>query len=136
MKKIILLAAMIALSSCKKESQEPFGKNTENATETYSEGETAAAKTPEDLGKEIFEGKGNCISCHQVDQKVIGPSIQEIAKIYKDKKGDMVTFLKGNGEPIVDPGQFAVMKTNFPVTQAMSDEELKAIETYIYSHLK
>lgn len=136
MKKIILLSAVIALSSCKKESQEPFGKNTENTTETYSEGEAAVTQTPEELGKSIFEGKGNCTSCHQPDQKVIGPSIQEIAKIYKDKNADIVTFLKGNGEPIVDPGQFAVMKTNFPVTQAMSDEELKAIESYIYSHLK
>ncbi len=136
MKKLLFLAAVLAFASCKKESQEPFGKSTESKTETYSEGESAEIKTPEDLGKEIFEGKGNCTSCHQPDQKVIGPSIKEIAKIYKDKKGDIVTFLKGNGEPIVDPSQFAVMKTNFPVTQAMSDEELKAIETYIYSHLK
>jgi cytochrome c len=135
MKKILFLSAVLVFASCKKESQEPFGKPTENKTE-YSEGESAEIKTPEALGKEIFEGKGNCISCHQVDQKVIGPSIQEIAKIYKDKNADMVTFLKGNGEPIVDPSQFAVMKTNFPVTQAMTDEELKAIETYIYSHLK
>ncbi|CAD0001521.1 c-type cytochrome [Flavobacterium chungangense] len=135
MKKTIFLITVLAFISCKKDNQEPFGKPTEN-TETYSEGESAETKTPEELGKSIFEGKGNCTSCHQVDQKVIGPSIQEIAKIYKDKKGDIVTFLKGNGEPIVDPGQFAVMKTNFPVTQAMSDEELKAIETYIYSNLK
>lgn len=135
MKKILFLSAVLVFASCKKESQEPFGKTTENKTE-YSEGESAEIKTPEALGKEIFEGKGNCISCHQVDQKVIGPSIQEIAKIYKDKNADMITFLKGNGEPIVDPSQFAVMKTNFPVTQAMTDEELKAIETYIYSHLK
>jgi len=135
MKKILFLSAVLVFTSCKKESQEPFGKPTENKTE-YSEGESAEIKTPEALGKEIFEGKGNCISCHQVDQKVIGPSIQEIAKIYKDKNADMITFLKGNGEPIVDPSQFAVMKTNFPVTQAMTDEELKAIETYIYSHLK
>lgn len=136
MKKILFLSAILSLSSCKKESQEPFGKSTETTTESYSEGESAEAKTPEELGKSIFEGKGNCTSCHQVDQKVIGPSIQEIAKIYKDKNADMVTFLKGNGEPIVDPSQFAVMKTNFPVTQAMSDEELKALESYIYSHLK
>ncbi|CAD0000580.1 MULTISPECIES: c-type cytochrome [Flavobacterium] len=135
MKKTIFLIAVLAFISCKKDSQEPFGKSTEK-TETYSEGESEETKTPEELGKSIFEGKGNCTSCHQVDQKVIGPSIQEIAKIYKDKKGDIVTFLKGNGEPIVDPSQFAVMKTNFPVTQAMSDEELKAIETYIYSNLK
>jgi cytochrome c len=133
MKKILFLSAVLALASCKKETSEIPVQST---TETYSEGESAKAATPESLGKEIFEGKGNCTSCHQVDQKVIGPSIQEIAKTYKDKKGDIVTFLKGNAEPIVDPSQFAVMKTNFPVTQAMSDEELKAIETYIYSNLK
>ena len=135
MKKILFLTAVLALASCKKD-QEPFGTPTESATESYSEGESAEVKTPEALGKSIFEGKGNCVSCHQVDQKVIGPSIQEIGKIYKDKKGDIVTFLKGNAEPIVDPSQFAVMKTNFPITQAMSDEELKAIEAYIYSNLK
>ncbi|WP_026727378.1 c-type cytochrome [Flavobacterium denitrificans] len=135
MKKALFLATVLALVSCKKESQEPFGKSTQS-TESVSEGESAKAKTPEDLGKEIFEGKGNCASCHQVGEKVIGPSIQEIAKIYKDKKGDIPTFLKGNAEPIVDPSQFAVMKTNFAITQAMSDEELKAIESYIYSNLK
>ncbi|MWB93730.1 c-type cytochrome [Flavobacterium sp. GA093] len=135
MKKALFIFSVLLMVSCKKETATTDTTN-ENNTEAYSEGQTAEVKTPEALGKEIFEGKGNCTSCHQVDQKVIGPSIQEIAKIYKDKKGDMITFLKGNGEPIVDPSQFAVMKTNFPVTQAMSDEELKAIETYIYSNLK
>jgi cytochrome c len=136
MKKIVLFAVLLALASCKKESQDSSGKPDENATETYTEGESAKAQTPEALGKQIFEGKGNCISCHQVDQKVIGPSIQEIAKIYKDKNADIVSFLKEEAEPIVDPSQFAVMKTNLPVTKAMSDEELKAIESYIYSNLK
>jgi cytochrome c len=134
MKKTLFLLTILVFISCKKETQEPVEKPTEN-TETYSEGQAAETQTPEALGKSIFEGKGNCISCHQPDQKVIGPSIKEIAKIYKDKNADIVTFLKGKGEPIVDPSQFEVMKTNFPVTQAMSDEELKAIESYIYSHL-
>lgn len=133
MKNVLFLSAVLAFTSCKKETAETTVKD---PAENYSEGHSAEAKTPEALGKQIFEGQGNCISCHQVDQKVIGPSIQEIAKIYKDKKGDIVTFLKGNADPIVDPDQFSVMKTNFPITQAMSDEELKAIESYIYSHLK
>lgn len=132
MKKVLILSAIFALTACKKE----VAQETPQPTETYSEGQSAEAKTPEALGKEIFEGKGNCTSCHQPDQKIIGPSIQEIAKMYKDKKGNIVTFLKGNADPIVDPSQFSVMQTNFPVTKAMSDEELKAIETYIYSHLK
>lgn len=132
MKKVLFLAAVLALTSCKKEVSE----STNTATESVSEGESAKAKTPEELGKQLFEGAGNCFACHQPDQKVIGPSIKEIAKIYKDKNGDIVTFLKGNAEPIVDPSQFEVMKTNFAITQSMSDEELKAIEAYIYSHLK
>nr|WP_294781444.1 c-type cytochrome [uncultured Flavobacterium sp.] len=132
MKKVLILAAILAFASCKKEASE----STNTATESVSEDESAKAKTPEALGKELFEGTGNCAACHQPDQKVIGPSIKEIAKIYKDKNGDIVTFLKGNADPIVDPSQFAVMKTNFAITQAMSDEELKAIETYIYSQLK
>lgn len=132
MKKVLFLSAVLAFASCKKEVSE----STDQTTEAYSEGESAKAATPEALGKEIFEGRGNCTSCHQTDQKVIGPSIQEIAKIYKDKKGDIPTFLKGNADPIVDPSQFSVMQTNFAVTKTMSDEELKAIETYIYGHLK
>jgi len=133
MKNVLFLAAFLAFASCKKETAVTTNEET---TETYSEGETATVKTPDALGKEIFEGRGNCASCHQVDQKVIGPSIQEIAQTYKDKKGDIVTFLKGNADPIVDPSQFAVMQTNLPITKAMSDEELKAIEAYIYSNLK
>lgn len=133
MKKALFLSAVLAFAACKKENTENPEQST---TESYSEGETAKAATPEALGKQIFEGRGNCTSCHQLDQKIIGPSLQEIAKIYKDKKGNMVDFLKGNAEPIVDPSQFAVMKTNIPITQAMSDEELKGIEAYISSNLK
>ena len=127
MKKILFIFAVLAFLSCKKESQEPFGKPAETATEV---------QTPEALGKEIFEGKGNCVACHQVDQKVVGPSIKEIAKIYKAQSGNITGFLKGEGDPIVDPSQFEVMKANFGVTKEMSDKELKALEAYIYSTLK
>jgi cytochrome c len=91
----------------------------------------AEAKTPAQLGQELFEGSGNCFACHKPDQKIIAPSLQEIAKIYKTRNADMVKFLKGEGEPIVDPSQYEVMKTNFSITKGMTDEELKALETYI-----
>ena len=93
-------------------------------------------QTPIELGKSLFEGKGNCIACHLVNQKVIGPSIQEMAKIYKEKNGNFIDFLKNDAAPIVDPSQYEVMKTNFTITKAMSDQELNAIEAYIYSNLK
>lgn len=96
----------------------------------------AQKQTPEQLGKEIFEGKGNCVACHQPDQKIVGPAIAQIAKVYREKDGDIVAFLKEQSDPIVDPEQYSVMKANFAITKAMSDEELQALESYIYSFLK
>lgn len=124
MRKLLFIVAILAFISCKKESQESFGKS-----------ETTTQK-PEELGAEIFAGKGACVACHKPDVKLVGPSLQDIAKIYKDKNGDIVTFLKGEGEAIVDPTQYAVMKPNLELTKTFSDEELKALEAYIYSNLK
>jgi cytochrome c len=126
MKKIVFVLSVLAFISCKKESEESFGK---------PEASTEVQKS-EDLGKEIFHGKGACVACHKPDVKLVGPSLQDIAKIYKEKNGDMVTFLRGEGEAIVDPTQYAVMKANFAITKTFSDEELKALEAYVYSTLK
>ncbi|GEP50098.1 cytochrome c552 [Flavobacterium noncentrifugens] len=125
-KKLLFLIAIGLFFSCKSE---------EKKENLYPEAQTEK-QTPEQLGQELFEGKGNCIACHQPDQKIIGPSLQEIAKTYKDKNASIVNFLKGNEEPIVDPSQFEVMKTNFTITKQMSEVELKALESYILSHLK
>lgn len=122
MKEIGLIFLLVFTISCKRESEKSLGKET--------------SKTPIALGKELFESKGNCVACHLKDQKVIGPSIQEIAKIYKAQNADIIAFLKEDAKPIVDPSQYEVMKTNFAITKTMSDEELRAIEAYIYSHLK
>ena len=59
-----------------------------------------------------------------------------MTKIYKEKGASIVDFLKEKGEPIVDPSQYSVMKTNFAITKKMTDDELKAIEAYMYSLLK
>ena len=74
--------------SCKKESTESFGKSDALVEESETN-----AKSPEGIGKEIFEGRGNCVSCHQVDTKLIGPSLIEIAKIYSTD--DSSAFVNG-----------------------------------------
>jgi len=135
MKKIVILATAVVFISCKKESQEPFGTKATPA-ETPTETKATTASTPEALGKEIFEGKGACIACHRVDAKLIGPSVQDMAKTYKEQNGNLIAFLKEEAKPIMDPAQYEVMKANFAITKAMSDEELKGLEAYIYSNLK
>src|SRR5690606_20080400 len=88
-------------------------------------------------GKKLFESnKAACFSCHQVDKKVIGPSIKEIAKIYKEQNGDMVAFLRKQADPIVDQSQYNVMETNFAILKTMSDEELESLKAYMMSVLE
>lgn len=135
MKRLPVLLISLSLFSCGKEEKKEELYPSSDA-ETVAEG-TVANLTPEQrMGQEIFDGKGNCFTCHKAEQKAIGPSIIDIAKIYKEKKGDMVKFLKEESEPIVDPSQYPVMKTNFYITKTFSDEELKALEAYMYSHLE
>jgi cytochrome c len=133
MKHTLLLLVALSLFSCKqeekKESLYTEGSNT-------AEGAAADLTPSQAIGKEIFDGKGMCYTCHKPDVKVIGPSVRDIAKIYKDKNGDMVAFLKEKADPIVDPSQYAVMKTNFSITKNLSDEELKGLEDYFMSHLE
>ena len=117
-----LIIILFCLFSC---------KSKEDKSET-SVDETATKIS----GQELFEGEGNCIACHKSDQKIIGPSLQEIAKIYKDNKASIVLFLQEKSEPIIDPSQYEIMKTNFAITKSMSEEELKALEDYIFSFSK
>jgi len=122
MKKLSLIITLFCLFSC---------KSKEDKSET-SVDETATKIS----GQELFEGEGNCIACHKSDQKIIGPSLQEIAKIYKENKASIVLFLQEKSEPLIDPSQYEIMKTNFAITKSMSEEELKALEDYIFSFSK
>jgi cytochrome c len=120
--KYYFIILVIFLSSCKKETNTTFD-STQPAEETSLSGETVFIQN-------------NCAACHKTDQKIIGPSLQEIAKIYKSQNADMVAFLREEAEPIVDPTMYESMKINLQITKTMSDEELKSLEKYILGFAK
>jgi len=137
-KSLTLVIALILTSCGGDKKTDKIGNPTSNekvATDLATTEESSSFPLAE-KGKEIFEGKGTCATCHKLDIKLVGPSIIDIAKIYKEKNANMVTFLKGEGEPIVDPIQYEVMKANFAITKTFSDEELQSLEQYIYSQVK
>lgn len=138
--KSLAFLIVINLVSCGgNKSEDKFG-NPVSDEKTTTEVATTTEETPAfplaEKGKEIFEGKGTCATCHKTDAKLIGPSIQDIAKIYKEKNASIATFLKGDEQPIVDPTQFEVMKANFAITKTMTDEERQSLEQYILSEGK
>lgn len=117
---VVCIASSLVLS-CQKEGKKE--KDREAAVASIEKGEA------------LFT-ENNCAACHQIDQKVIGPGLQETAKIYKAKNGSIVSFLKEEAEPIVNQELYETMKINLQVTKTMSDLELQSIEMYILSHAK
>ena len=124
--------------SCGESKKEEVQKETEAPTEEVKEAPAAEAGGDDlvAMGEKLFTDK-TCVSCHQVDAKIVGPSIKDITAIYKENNANIVAFLKGEQEAIVDtdPGQVAIMKANLDgFVKDLSDQELKALEAYMWSH--
>ncbi len=81
-------------------------------------------------GEAIFKQKG-CTSCHRPDMDTVGPSLKKIAQAYAGKREDLIKFLKGQGEAIVDPAKASVMKMQLARIKDLSDEEFGALADYI-----
>lgn len=72
--------------------------------------------------------KNNCLACHQIDKKVVGPSYKEVAAKYKgDKSAESKLIEK------VKKGGTGVWG-NIPMpAQNVKDDELKSIVKWILS---
>ena len=125
---LLTLSIGISIISCGEKKETDAMENSIEATEASNSGLSS-----EELGKELFEGKGMCATCHKADIKTVGPSIKDIAKIYKEKGASIAEFINDKGEPLVDPSQYEIMKANFVITKAMSADERKALEIYMMS---
>ena len=120
MKINLIFLLVFVLVSCKNEPSKPQDENQVQAVPTLEK------------GQQLFQ-ENNCAACHQPNQKVVGPSLEQIATIYIKQKASLVSFLKQEAEPIVDSSQYETMKINLELTKVMTDEELKSLEIYILS---
>ncbi len=138
MKKVLLVFSLFAmfLTSCGDGKKEDVKKEIETETEVKDvKSDATDAGDLVAMGEKLFTDK-TCISCHQIEAKVVGPGIQEIMKIYDDKNGNLINFLKGTDAAIVDtdPGQVAIMKANLDgFVKDLSDKELDALAAYMTS---
>lgn len=83
-------------------------------------------------GQEIFESYG-CAVCHKKDVDTIGPSLQTIAKAYLGKETTLVSYLRGQSAPIVEPERAPVMNPQLVKVKSLFDEDMEALATYIIS---
>ncbi len=140
MKKIIFIAiglALIMAASCsspKKDNQ----KSTEEVQTSSPKPAIAEEKTIQTTsetfgyGQKLYKDKG-CLVCHQLNTKLVGPAVKDIAAAYSGNKAGLTAYLKGEGKSIVDPSRTSVMQPQIAITKALPAEELDAIVDYILS---
>ncbi|MGB5321060.1 c-type cytochrome [Lutimonas sp.] len=136
MKKILFVFAVFSLAiiSCGETKKEDVKKEAEAPIEVAEEA-PAAKDDMIALGEKLFTEK-TCVSCHQIDAKIVGPSVKDIVKIYDQYDASLVEFLKGDKEAIVetDPGQVAIMKANLDgFVKDLKENELEALAAYMHS---
>ncbi|MCR5881575.1 c-type cytochrome [Rhizobacter sp. J219] len=76
--------------------------------------------------------KKNCMACHAVDKKVVGPSYQDVAAKYAGQK-DAVDKL---AVKVVKGGAGVWGPVPMPANTAVSDAEAKQLVTWILSQKK
>ena len=138
---VLVFATTIFISSCGDDADDKKpAKTTTHTEEAPAPKKEEAPKATETAsgdaakGKELF-GSKTCGTCHAPDKKVVGPSIKDIAAKYASA-GDIVTFLKGGSDAIVDtdPAQVAVMKANITgILKDVTDAEKADIAAYMMS---
>ena len=84
------------------------------------------------LASEALAKKYNCLTCHNVDKKVIGPSYQDVAAKYKDDKGaeaKLIAKVKNGGSGVW--GQIPM-----PPNATVPDADIKALVKWVLSTKK
>lgn len=91
---------------------------------------TALVATPALANLDLAK-KSNCMSCHAVNKKVVGPSYEDVAKKYagKNAEAELVAKVKAGGKGVW--GQIPM-----PPNPAVKDEDVKTLVKWILAGAK
>lgn len=129
MKRIFILTVLVSFFSisCEKKEQAPK-ESVELKPEPTAES-VQIAKTPEEEGKDLIAG-ADCLTCHKVEGKLIGPSYQEVATKYTAADIDMLA------DKIVNGGSGVWGDVPMAAHPGMDKENAKKMVKYILAQKK
>lgn len=84
--------------------------------------ENSAYLSLADKGKKVFNQ--NCAACHKPKEMLVGPPVTEMATIYKDKKTDLINWIK-------KPGKKRPNAPQMPGFPQITDEDMSTLTEYI-----
>ncbi|WP_092736483.1 c-type cytochrome [Riemerella columbipharyngis] len=126
MKKLLLCCLVgISLFSCsKKEAENPEKESNVLLEEPQATEENKGEEKPE--GLTLIEG-ADCLSCHKIDSKLVGPSYQEIANKYTEADVDKLA------EKVIAGGKGSWGEVPMTAHPGMSKETAQKMVKYILS---
>jgi cytochrome c len=84
------------------------------------------------LASEALAKKYNCLTCHAVDKKVIGPSYQDVAAKYKGDAGAEAKLIA----KVKNGGSGAWGQIPMPPNATVPDADIKALVKWVLSTKK
>lgn len=90
----------------------------------------AAAVSPPALASAQLAAAKNCMACHAVDKKLVGPSYKDISKRYAGQKDAEAKL----AEKIIKGGAGAWGAVPMPANPQVSAAEARQLVTWILSH--
>lgn len=132
MKWIAILSMASALCACdtKKDVSAPEGKKSDGkveASDTSAKTEGAAS-----YNAEMFElaAKSNCLACHAIEKKVVGPSLKDVAVKYRGDAGAEDKLIAKISRGSSGVWGSVPMPANSP---AVSDADIRALVKFTLS---
>ena len=85
--------------------------------------------TPVVQADEALLKNHNCVACHQIDKKVVGPAYKDVAKKYKGQKDSAVKL----AEKVKKGGQGAWGPVPMPPNPQVPDADIKKMVEFVLS---
>lgn len=133
MKKLAFVVLMGALCyACGNSAEESPKTNTtepadKTATETPKPAEDMSSNPDYTKGLSLI-GNSDCLTCHKVDEKLIGPSYRDIANKYENNEANLSML----AEKIIKGGSGVWGQVPMAAHDNISQDDAKAMVKYIF----
>ncbi|SKB90212.1 cytochrome c [Soonwooa buanensis] len=126
MKKILLVAVGLLVFSCSKKAEATDSKESTTLIEEPKQEE--AKLTPLEEGKSLVEG-ADCLACHKVNEKMIGPAYEEVAAKYENTPENIDAL----AEKIIQGSSGVWGNVPMAAHPGLSKENAKLMASYVLS---
>ncbi|MDD2389605.1 MAG: c-type cytochrome [Desulfobacterales bacterium] len=85
------------------------------------------------VGQDVFKAQ-KCSMCHKPVESKVAPSLAAIAGAYEGQADELLGYVKGEAEPVMDKERASVMEKYIGKMKALPEADLKALVEFMLGH--